>query len=206
MKTIALVCQKGGVGKTTLAVNLAVCAHLSRKRVALIDIDPQASAADWNAERHADKRLDVVRTDISQLQAALAAAKARAVDIALIDTPGRIETTAAAAARLADFVLIPTRPVFFDLKASAATIQIAQTSGTPFSILFNLAPRGHITVEESRAVLEGCNIPVLADVIHHYAAFYHAAQGSSVFEYDPDGPAAEEIKTLFNTLKKVINA
>lgn len=206
MKTIALVCQKGGVGKTTLAVNLAVCAHLAHKRVALIDIDPQASAADWNAERPADKRLDVVRTDISQLQAALAAAKARAVDIALIDTPGRIETTAAAAARLADFVLIPTRPVFFDLKASAATIQIAQASGTPFTVLFNLAPRGHITVEESRAVLEGCNIPVLADVIHNYAAFYHAAQGSSVFEYDPDGPAAEEIKSLFNTLKKVINA
>lgn len=206
MKTIALVCQKGGVGKTTLAVNLAVYAQRTRHRVALIDIDPQASAADWNTERPADQRLDVVRTDISQLAAALAAARARAVDIALIDTPGRIETTAAAAARLADFVLIPTRPVFFDLKATAATIGIAQASGTPFSVLFNLAPQGHITVEESRAVLEGCNIPVLSPVVHNYAAFYHAAQGSSVFEYDPDGPAAEEIKTLFNTLKKVINA
>lgn len=206
MKTLAVICQKGGVGKTALAVNLAAYAHCTRRRVVLIDIDPQASAADWNHEREEGQRLDVVKTDVSGLAGALAAAERRAVELAIIDTAGRIEATAAAAARLADFALIPTRPVFFDLKATAPTIEIARNSGKPYAVLFNLAPHGHLAVEENRQVLEGCDIPVMVPVVHQYAAFYHTAQGGSVYEADPDGPAAAEIKTLFNTIKKAIAA
>ncbi|MDS4058697.1 MAG: ParA family protein, partial [Candidatus Contendobacter sp.] len=104
MKTLAVICQKGGVGKTTLARNLAVYAHLSRRRVVLIDIDPQASAANWNEAREEGQRLDVVKADISQLRAALASAQRRNAELVIIDTPPRMESTQAHAADLADYL------------------------------------------------------------------------------------------------------
>lgn len=205
MKTLAVICQKGGVGKTTLARNLAVYAHLSRRRVVLIDIDPQASAANWNEAREEAERLDVVKTDISQLRAALASAQRRNAELVIIDTPPRMESTQAHAADLADYLLIPTRPAFDDLKATLPTLDIARDSGKPFTTLLNFAPHGHIVSAEARAILEGLNFPVLPDVIHQYAAFWHSAEGSSVIEHDPEGNAAEEIKTLFHTLKKAMS-
>ena len=205
MKTLAVICQKGGVGKTTLARNLAVYAHLSRRRVVLIDIDPQASAANWNQAREEAERLDVVKTDISQLRTALAFAQRRSAELAIIDTPPRMESTQAHAASLADYLLIPTRPAFDDLKATLPTLDIARDSGKPFATLLNFAPHGHIVSEEARAILEGLNFPVLTQVVHQYAAFWHSAEGSSVIEHDPEGRAAAEIKTLFHTLKKVMN-
>ena len=205
MKTIGVICQKGGVGKTTLARNLAVYAHLSRRRVVLIDIDPQASANAWNEARAESERLDVVKTDISQLRAALAAAERRNAELAIIDTPPRMETTQAHTANLADYLLIPTRPAFDDLKATLPSLAIARDSGKPFATVLNFAPHGHIVSSEARTILEGLNFPVLPHVVHQFAAFWHSAEGSSVIEHEPDGPAAEEIKMLFHTLKKVMN-
>ncbi len=205
MKTLAVLCQKGGVGKTTIARNLAVYAHLSRRRVVLIDIDPQASAANWNEAREEGERLDVVKADISQLRAALAAAQRRNAELAIIDTPPRMESTQARAADLADYLLIPTRPAFDDLKATLPTLAIARDSGKPFATVLNFAPHGHIVSGQAREILEGLNFPVLPHVVHQYAAFWHSAEGSSVIELDPEGSAAEEIKTLFHTLKKVMS-
>ncbi len=205
MKTLGVICQKGGVGKTTLARNLAVYAHLSRRRVVLIDIDPQASAANWNEAREEGERLDVVKSDISQLRAALAAAERRGAELAIIDTPPRMETTQAHTANLADYLLIPTRPAFDDLKATLPSLAIARDSGKPFATVLNFAPHGHVVSGEAREILEALDFPVMPHVVHQYAAFWHSAEGSSVVEHDPDGNAAEEIKTLFNTIKKAMN-
>ena len=205
MKTLAVICQKGGVGKTTLARNLAVYAHLSRWHVVLIDIDPQASAANWNEAREEGQRLDVVKADISQLRAALVAAQRRNAELAILDTPPRMESAQAHAADLADYLLIPTRPAFDDLKATLPTLAIARDSGKPFATVLNFAPHGHLVSGQAREILEGLSFPVLPNVIHQYAAFWHSAEGSSVIEHDPEGHAANEIKTLFHTLKKVMS-
>lgn len=208
MKTIGLVCQKGGVGKTALAINLAYCAQQAKKRVVLIDIDPQASAADWNAsrERKSGNGLDVVKADISELKTALIAAAKRNAELAIIDTPGHGEDIAAAVAAVANFVVIPARPVFYDLKAAAQSILITRKVGTPYAVLFNHTPHGHTVIDRVRSLLEASKIPVLPNPIRAYAAFCHSAEGSTVFEYEPDGGAAADIKALYHDLQKAIAA
>lgn len=208
MKTIGLVCQKGGVGKTTLAIHLAYCAQKARRRAVVIDIDPQGSAADWNKTRAANGEppLDIIQADISQLPAALAAAEQRHAELTLIDTPGEGENIAATVAKLADFILIPARPVYYDLASAAQSIVITRDSGTPFAVLFNHTPHGFTTVDRARSLLEANHIPVLPDIIHLCAAFCHSAEGSTVFEYEPDGHGATDIKTLYHHLQKAMPA
>lgn len=204
-KILAVMCGKGGVGKTTLAVNLAVEAQRTRRKVVLIDIDKQASAVNWNSERDEGQRLDVVQTDMDGLAAALAAAEQRHAELVIIDTPGKTEATTVPVSRLADFVLIPTYPFFIDLKPAAATAQWVQSSGKPHAFVINQATPGHATTKEARTILEGCGFSVFPNVVHRCADIYHSSQGSTAVEYNPDGNAAEEIKLLFNTLKKVMS-
>ncbi len=204
-KILAVICQKGGVGKTAIAVNLAVEANRARRKVVLIDIDKQASATNWNGERDEGQRLDVVKTDLSGLAAALAAAEQRHAELIIIDTPGKTEATTVPVSRLADFVLIPTYPFFVDMKPAVESAHWVRSSGKPHAFVINQATPGHVTTEEARAILEGCGFPVFPDVVHRCADIYHSSQGGSAVEYNPDGKAAEEIKKLFNTLKKVMS-
>jgi chromosome partitioning protein len=71
MKTHAFIAQKGGSGKTTLAVHMAVCAIRQNLRTALIDLDPQGSAYDWNESRNDGNKLDAVKANPGQLAALL---------------------------------------------------------------------------------------------------------------------------------------
>lgn len=206
MKTIGLVCQKGGVGKTTLAIHLAYCAQQARRRAVVIDIDPQASASAWNNARAANggEPLDIVQTDIGQLRAALAAAEQRHAELVIIDTPGHGEDIAASVANVADFVIIPARPVYYDLASAAQSLVITRDSGKPFAVLFNHTPHGFTTVDRARSLLEDNKIPVLPNIVRFFAAFCHSAEGSTVFEYEPDGSAAADIKALYLHLQRVI--
>src|SRR4051794_24141227 len=106
METIALVSQKGGAGKTTLALHLAVEAAFRGERTLLIDLDPQASAAAW-ADRRAESERDVdVATEApTRIEAALEAAGRRGYDRVFIDTAPNADQTALRAARVAQLVL-----------------------------------------------------------------------------------------------------
>jgi chromosome partitioning protein len=87
MKTIAIIAQKGGSGKTTLAVHMAVCAIRQNLRTALIDLDPQGSAHDWNESREDGEKLDAVKAGSGQLAALLKQAKAAGADLAGVRVP-----------------------------------------------------------------------------------------------------------------------
>jgi chromosome partitioning protein len=86
MKTIALIAQKGGAGKTTLALSLAIAAERTGATSVIIDLDPQATACNWGDRRKAD-----VDAQPARLQSALQKAEEASVDIAIIDTPPRSE-------------------------------------------------------------------------------------------------------------------
>jgi chromosome partitioning protein len=203
MKILAVLAQKGGSGKTTVAVHMAVCAAQRGLKTAIIDIDPQGSAFQWNASRPEGMKLDAVAANAAQLAGLLQRAKAGGIDLAIIDTAPHSNADAATAASLADFVLIPCRPARFDLDAIASTVEIARAANALCGVVINAAPRGRLA-EEARAALTSKGVNVIETVLHQRAAYSHAViDGRSVHEYEPKGAAAEEIDDLYNHITRL---
>jgi chromosome partitioning protein len=113
MKTVAVISQKGGAGKSTLALHLAVAAEIAGLATIVIDLDPQASAATWKDLRKADTP-SVTSVQAARLPQIMATAVEHGIQLAVIDTAPHSETAALAAARAADFILIPCRPAILD--------------------------------------------------------------------------------------------
>jgi chromosome partitioning protein len=205
MKILAILAQKGGSGKTTLAVHMAVCATRRKLRTALLDLDPQGSAYDWNASREDRRKLDAVKASSGQLAALLQQAKTAKADLVIIDTAPHSDSAAAIVAQLADFILIPCRPARFDLKAIGSTAAIAKLAKTPAAVVINAAPRGKL-VKEARDALRQQGFTVIEPVLYQRAAYSHAViDGRSVHEYEPDGKAAGEIDALFACLRRTLS-
>ncbi|SFU75356.1 ParA family partition ATPase [Nitrosospira multiformis] len=202
MKTVVVLSQKGGSGKTTLTVHLAVCSAEQGHKTAIIDIDPQGSATRWNEIREESRRLDTIAANAGEIANYLDMAKKGGIDLALIDTAPHSNTEAAQAALLADFILIPCRPALFDLEAIASTVEIARAARKPFAVVINAAPRGKLA-EEAREALESSQIEVLPVIIGQRAAYSHAViDGRAVHEFEPDGKAAQEIDELYDDVSR----
>lgn len=206
MKTLAIMSQKGGSGKTTLAVHLAAYAIGQKIKTALIDLDPQASAYKWNERRtendQKSPKLDTIKGAVPQLGGFLKLAEENGIALVIIDTAPHSNSAAAIVAQLADFVLMPCRPALFDLDAIASTIEIVISAETSAAVVLNAAPRGKLA-DEARTALEKQGIIVLPLAIHQRAAYGHAViDGRAVHEYEPKGKAAEEITELYGNISE----
>ena len=200
MKTLALISQKGGSGKTTLAVHLAVCAIQEGKAVALIDLDPQASCLDWFQARDTQNELAAIQAKAEQLPELLKQAKKGGVDLVILDTAPHSDNSAALTAKLADFVLVPCRPSRPDMKAVASTVAILQRAKARYSIILNAVPLGSRTLE-AQEVLKGQGFNVMnISISRRVALDYALDDGRSVHEYEPEGKAAQEIAELYQTI------
>ena len=197
MLTISVVSQKGGVGKTTLTLNLAVATELAGNAALIVDLDPQASAAAWADSREAEAPV-VVSAQATQLAEVLTTAREHGATLCLIDTAPHAESPALAAARAADLVLVPCRASILDLRAVTASHTIAQLAGTPAAaVLCGVPARGSLA-GEAQIALEAHGLPVAPVRIGHRAAFVHAATaGQGVQEHEPRGKAAREIVRLY---------
>ena len=205
MITILVLSQKGGSGKTTIAVHLAICYSKHGKKTVLLDLDPQASAYEWNEARPEAKQLDAVKTNASRLGDLLTTASQKGVDVAIVDTPPHSDSNAVISTDGADFILIPCRPVRFDMRAVLNTIEIAKMSGKPYAVVLNAAPVRGKLAKDSRAVLENRGIPVVEPILHHRSAYFHAVlDGQSVHEYQPRGKATGEINKLYLFFNKEV--
>jgi chromosome partitioning protein len=209
MKTLAIMSQKGGSGKTTLAVHLAAYAVGQKIKTALIDLDPQASAHKWNERRTADDpkspKLDAVKGTVAQLPGFLKLAEENGLALVIIDTAPHSNSAAAIVAQRADFIVMPCRPALFDLDAIASTVEIVTSAETPAAVVLNAIPRGKLA-DEARAALEGQGITVLPSAIHQRAAYSHAViDGRAVHEYEPKGKAAEEISGLYGNISRILD-
>jgi chromosome partitioning protein len=208
MKTLAIMSQKGGSGKTTLAVHLAAYAVAQKIKTALIDLDPQASAHKWNERRREgdpkSPKLDAIRGQINQLAGFLQLAEANGLGLVIIDTAPHSNSTAAIVAQLADFILMPCRPALFDLDAIASTVEIVSSANARSGVILNAAPRGRLT-DEARTALEGQSVSVLPTIIYQRAAYSHAViDGRAVHEYEPKGQAAQEIARLYGNITRLL--
>jgi chromosome partitioning protein len=202
MKTIAIQSQKGGTGKTTTALNLAVAAEQVGQTAVVIDLDPQASAAGWKDTRPGDKPV-VVSVAPARLGLALEAARDGGADLALIDTAPHAESAALAAAKAADLILIPCRPGILDLRAIGTTADVVKIAGKPAFVVLNAMPPGATRLlADARAAVAVHGLDVAPVVIEHRAAFGHAlTAGQTAQEYEPKGRAAEEITELYSWLR-----
>ena len=198
MYTVALVAQKGGTGKTTLAVSLAVAARQVGLTSIIVDLDPQATACNWKDRRKGDGPV-VIDAQPARLAAALAKAAENGVDFAVIDTPARNEQSALAAAKVADLVLIPCRPQAYDLETIPNTKEILTLAGNkPAVAILNAVPAVGDRHEQARALLNRLQVPVCPFTLGHRAVFGDAgALGQAAQEYDPRGKGAAEILQVY---------
>jgi chromosome partitioning protein len=198
LKTVTIISQKGGSGKTTIAVHLAVCAELAKNRAAIIDLDPQGSAMEWANRRQASTP-EVITATPEQLPVLLKQASANGAHLTIIDTAPHSDRAAIAAANLADLVLIPCRPATFDIAAIGTTLSVLKLSQAKdrAAILLNaILPRSAL-IDEAEAGLSAM-APVVPVRMHQRVAYAHAINdGLGVEEYEPQGKAAEEIRALY---------
>lgn len=205
MKTLAMIAQKGGTGKTTLALSLAVAAEAAGQSVLVIDLDPQASACRWGDRRTVDAP-SVMDAQPARLAAALAKAAQAGIDLAIVDTPARVEQAAAEAAKVADLVLIPCKPSILDLETLRTTAELVQgRAKRPPLVILNAVPAQGTRHEQAVEAIIGMGLAVCPAQVGQRVAFEYATQaGLTVTEYEPEGRAASDIRHLYNTICRIV--
>src|SRR5271169_984083 len=168
VKMIALIAHKGGVGKTTMAVSLAVASKL---RTAIFDLDPPESAAIWADRRKSDLPHVEFLTERC-LAEGLKAAERGVFELAIIDTPPAAGPQAYTAAQAADLILIPCRPSLVDLDAIRRTAQLVKSVAVPAFVVLNAAPPSATTLlEDARAIAEGTGLNAAPIVLRERSAY-----------------------------------
>jgi chromosome partitioning protein len=198
MPTIAIISQKGGAGKTTLAIHLAAVAQEAGAVSLVIDTDPQATASQWAAWR-GDRAPEVIDSPPPRLAAKVEAARGQGAEVIVIDTPPHADSAARAAVELADLVLIPCRPSAFDLSAIQTTAKLVQLLRKPAFVVFTAgSPNAPRVYEEAGELVDGYGTPPCPVILPDRAAYRHAsAQGATVTETEPAGKAASEVRELY---------
>ncbi|WP_039760582.1 ParA family partition ATPase [Bartonella queenslandensis] len=205
---IGLLNQKGGVGKTTLSVNLAASFARTGERVLLIDVDPQGSALDWAAAREDAPFFSViglpratVHKEIMQI--------GHSYDHIIIDGPPRVTDLARSALMASDFVLIPVLPSPYDIWAADGIVKLIDEArvykeNIKSAFVIN---RKIVNTAIGRDVNEALGIyplHVLSSSVAQRVIFAEAAaQGKAVYEIDKQGLAAAEIEAVAAEIKEL---
>lgn len=201
MSTIAIISQKGGAGKTTLALHLAAAAQDAGAVSLVIDTDPQATASQWAAWRQ-DAPPEVIDSPPPRLAAKVAAAREQGAGVIVIDTPPHADSAARAAVEVADLVLIPCRPSAFDLSAIQTTAKLVQLLRKPAFVVFTAGPPNAPRIyEEAGELVASYGTPACPALLPDRAAYRHSsAEGRTVMEMEPGGKAADEVRDLYKWL------
>jgi chromosome partitioning protein len=209
---ISLVNQKGGVGKTTLSTHIATALAARKKRVLLVDADPQGSALDWEASREGrggaslfavmglPKR--ILHVELPKL--------AGDYDVIIIDGPPRIYEVSRSAIGASNVVLIPVQPSQYDVWAAEETVKLVQECieynsklKAAFVINRKIANTA-IGRDVKKALARYASVPVLKATVTQRVAFAESAtQGRTVFELGRDSMASKEINALVQEVIKL---
>lgn len=207
---IGVLQQKGGVGKTTLALNLAAAYAKEGLKVLLVDADPQGSALAWSSVREAKPLFAVVGMPKPTLHKELPAVAAD-YDLVIIDGAPRVNELARSAILACDYVLIPVQPSPFDIWSCAEIVNLISEAqqfrpDIKAGFVVNRKIGNTAIARDVMKAFEQFPMPLLAATIAQRVAFAEAAaQGLTVIETAPSSPAAWEIYTLAEILKTTTN-
>ena len=204
---IGILNQKGGVGKTPLAVNLAAAMQRQGGRVLLIDADPQGSALDWAAAREEPPLFAVVGLPRATLHKEIAVI-GEGYDHIVIDGPPRVTDLARSAIMASDLVLIPVQPSPYDIWAADEVVKLiaeARVYKENIKSVFVVNRKIANTAigRDVGEALAAYPVPVLKASVTQRVVFAEAvAQGKSIFEIDQEGLAAKEVQAVLDELMK----
>lgn len=197
-KVIALAQQKGGVGKSTLAIHIAT--ELTRRghKVAIVDLDPQGTVTKWQTRR-SDPWPVVIPTTITRLGDALKGLQGN--DFIILDLPGRRGPDVTGGLRVADLILVPARPLDIDIEASGETIATAQRLRKRYAFVMTAVPFGGKRAVEFIEMIRQRNLPVIDAIVMERFAYPDAINaGMGVSQYD--NKAGAEIAALTTAVLK----
>lgn len=211
MDVIAVLNQKGGAGKTTVATHLARALQLAGASVLLVDSDPQGSARDWAAVRE-DQPVPVIGIDRPTIERDLARV-ARGNDYVIIDGAPQAQDMAISAIKAAGAVLIPVQPSPYDVWATSDLVDLVRqrqelTDGDPrAAFIVSRAIRGTRIEAEAADALAGYGLPVLdARIMQRVIYPGSAAAGMTALDQAPTGNAAREVRAMAAAVVQFISS
>ena len=198
---VAMVSQKGGAGKSTLAANLAAYAVGKDAKTAIIDLDPQASLSTWHSLRDKED-ITLFTLHPPLLTKKIAELKRDLYELIIIDTPPHNSTAAANAINESDITLMPVRPSTFDLMAIQATFDLL--GDNLGGVIINAVPSGTSIEESATQFIKDSGVRVLSTVGQRIAFQHSANAGQGVVEYESKGKAAKEITTIWREIGELV--
>jgi chromosome partitioning protein len=197
-KVLAILSEKGGAGKTTFTVHIAVAAYLAGLDVAILDTDPQqASAADW-CDRRGTAPEGVALPHV-RLKKTIDSLRANETNLIIIDTGRDNNSAAYAAAEAADLCLIPIQPGGFDVRALKLTIDVCRLAGKrPFAVVNGTQPGAKLKVADAWETLADFDCEIAPVVLPRRDVFRAASiTTKTAQETEPGSSAADELLQLY---------
>ena len=202
MKVLAILAQKGGVGKSMLARSLAVQGLMDGLKAAILDADPQGTVVSWNRRRYSSAPA-VASLGALSMTEALADLAARGAGLVIIDTPPHAQPVINFAASVADAALLVTGPYPEDLEQVGVVAGIVRALHKPSGIVLNKTPAKAHALTLARVALAAFNMPLCPTAITQLVAHpYASAEGMTAQEWEPNSRAADEIAELWVWVKQ----